>query len=142
MDNKLSILYRQLSIKHRVVVQVYLDGMNLYIGQPRFLFEISRQPGISQVELSANLNLSKETVSVTLRRLEHSGFIVRKQSEGDRRIKLLYLSELGEQILPELQENFARTNQAMFSKLSEIEKNQLEGLLSLMIDGLEKEDNL
>ncbi len=140
MDKQLRVLYRQLSIKHRVVVQKYLDSLNLYIGQPRFLFELANQPGISQSELSNRLHLSKETVSVTLRRLENGGFIVREQDEVDRRIKLIRLSPKGDAIVPELKANFDRINNAMFSQLSEIEKNQLEGMLSLMMHGLEKED--
>ena len=138
MDNKLGTLYRQLSIKHRIVVQAYLDGLDLYIGQPRFLFELSRHPGISQGELSSNLNLSKETVSVSLRRLEHAGFIVRKQALEDKRIKLLYLSEKGETVLDDLRENFDRTNNAMFNNFTEEQKKTVEFVLTSMMEGLER----
>ncbi len=140
MDNTLSKLYRQLSIKHRIVVQTYLDELHLYIGQPRFLFELSANPGISQGEVSSRLHLSKETVSVTLKRLENAGFVLRKQSLEDKRIKLLYLSEKGEKVVVELRENFDRINNTMFSKLSEEEKEMLESMLLSMMEGLEDKE--
>ena len=86
MEAKLSKLYRQLNVSHRVVVQKYLDQYGLYIGQPRFLFVLEEQEGISQAILSSILKVTKETVSVTLKRLEQSGYIRREVSQSDKRI--------------------------------------------------------
>lgn len=139
MENNLHDLYRKLSHKHRSVVQEYLDTLGLYIGQPRFLFVLSENKGITQNELANKLQVSKETVSVTLRRLESSGFIIREQSTTDKRSKHLYLSEKGERIILELRENFSRINDSMYSKLSETQLDQVRELFTLMISGLEKE---
>ncbi|NLL74429.1 MAG: MarR family transcriptional regulator [Erysipelothrix sp.] len=138
MDDNLSKQYHKLTRKHRNVVQEYLDTLGLYIGQPRFLFELAKTPGISQGELSTSLNISKETVSVTLKRLETGDFIVRKQSEKDKRIKFLFLSKKGEKVIVELRENFDQINNSMFSRLDSLQKEHLEELFSLMISGLEK----
>lgn len=139
MEDHISVLFRQLNVAHRVVVQRYLDQYGLYIGQPRFLFMLGRNPGISQATLSQELQLSKETVSVTLRRLEHAGYINRVISPEDKRIKLLYLSDKGSALMPELKKNFSDINQRMFSLLEEEEKELLESLYEKMIQGLGKE---
>ena len=139
MEAKLSKLYRQLNVSHRVVVQKYLDQYGLYIGQPRFLFVLEEQEGISQAILSSILKVTKETVSVTLKRLEQSGYIRREVSQGDKRIKLLYLSEKGKELMPELRKNFNDINERMFSQLDKNEKEILESLYEKMLQGLGEE---
>ncbi|MEG0328752.1 MAG: helix-turn-helix domain-containing protein, partial [Erysipelothrix sp.] len=69
MDLTLSNLFRELAKTHRIAVQEYLDNFDLFIGQPRFLFELEERPGITQKELVDALHVSKETVSITLSRL-------------------------------------------------------------------------
>ncbi len=139
MEAKLSKLYRQLNVSHRVVVQKYLDQYGLYIGQPRFLFVLEEQEGISQAVLSSILKVTKETVSVTLKRLEQSGYIRREVSQSDKRIKLLYLNEKGKELMPELRKNFNDINERMFSQLDKNEKEILESLYEKMLQGLGEE---
>ena len=139
MEAKLSKLYRQLNVSHRVVVQKYLDQYGLYIGQPRFLFELEEQEGSSQAMLSSILKVTKETVSVTLKRLEQSGYIRREVSQSDKRIKLLYLNEKGKELMPELRKNFNDINERMFSQLDKNEKEILESLYEKMLQGLGEE---
>ena len=139
MEAKLSKLYRQLNVSHRVVVQKYLDQYGLYIGQPRFLFVLEEQEGISQAILSSILKVTKETVSVTLKRLEQSGYIRREVSQSDKRIKLLYLNEKGKELMPELRKNFNDINERMFSELDKNEKEILESLYEKMLQGLGEE---
>lgn len=136
MENQLSVLFRRLNVAHRVVVQEYLDQLGLYIGQPRFLFALSRNPGMSQGELTKELSLSKETVSVTVRRLEQAGYVRRVVSDNDKRLRLLYLSEKGENLMPELTENFNEINERMFSQLNASEQIILKSLYEKMIVGI------
>ena len=141
MEHQLSILFRELNIEHRGVVQEYLDQLGLYVGQPRFLFQLYRNPGMTQRDLSLALKLSKETVSVTVRRLEQAGYLERVSDPNDKRSRLLYLSEQGEVLMPELTENFNAINERMFSKLDPYEIKTLESLYKKMIQGLERNDD-
>lgn len=138
MDEKLSNLFRELARKHRFVVQKYLDQFDLYIGQPNLLFSIGDNPGITQKELGLCVKMSKETLSVSLNRLEHSGFIQRKTTEQDRRQKQLYLTAEGKHVVAQCKSGFESINQAMFSTLTDLEKRELETLFSLMIEGLKE----
>lgn len=138
MEENLSVLHRQLNIVHRIAVQECLDQYGLYIGQPRFLFALAEQPGMSQAQLSQRLSLSKETVSVTLRRLEQAGFVRRESSDQDKRIKLLYLSDSAELVMPKLRKEFNIINESMFSLLDSEEKVILESLFLKMTQGIER----
>lgn len=138
MENHLAVLFRKLNVAHRIVVQEYLDQHGLYIGQPRFLFALYSKPGMSQGQLTKELSLSKETVSVTVRRLEQTGFVQRVTSDIDKRIRLLYLSEKGENLMPELKSNFKEINERMFSLLDQQEREMLESLYEKMIQGIER----
>lgn len=137
MESILSRLYRELERKHRTVVQAYLDTLGLYIGQPRFLFELSRNPGLTQRELAETLVVTKETVSVALKRLEQGDFIRREIPEDDKRCRQLYLTPKGEETIVELKKNFDSINNSMFLNLDREQQLQLEELLTEMIKGLE-----
>lgn len=138
MEEHLSNLFRQVNVAHRIVVQAYLDQYGLYIGQPRFLFALARHPGLSQGELSTELSVSKETVSITMKRLEQAGYVKRVTSPTDKRRKLLSLSDKGEALMPSLREHFHSINEQMFSQLDQTEKKMLESLYLKMIQGIER----
>ncbi|CAM4288192.1 MarR family winged helix-turn-helix transcriptional regulator [Erysipelothrix aquatica] len=139
MENQLITLFRQVTSKHRAVVQNYLDDYDLYIGQPRFLSTLKRNPGITQKELVEILNVSKESVSVTVKRLEAVGYIKRAVSESDRREKHLFLSDKGEQLVLDFTEGFERIDTVLFQSLTESQREDLAVTFKIMLDDLEKE---
>lgn len=138
MESQISKEIRALVKNHRNLVQNYLNSLNLYMGQPRVLFRIEKNAGISQQELSELLEISKEATSVSIRRLEKSGFIKRDSCKRDRRIKLLYLSDKGEKVVKELRRNFDKINSQMFVDLNEEEEKELERIVKIMNKSLEK----
>ncbi|HZJ85540.1 MAG TPA: MarR family transcriptional regulator [Erysipelotrichaceae bacterium] len=138
MENKLNNEFRTLMRNHRILVQDYLNKLNLYKGQPRILFVLEKSPEISQQKLSEVLNISKEATSVSIRRLEKTGFIERRECSRDRRIKLLSLSDHGQKIVKELRLNFDKIDSYMFFDLEADEQKELERLLLKMNKSLEK----
>lgn len=138
MEDILNNEFRTLMRKHRILVQDYLNTLGLYMGQPRVLFYLEEHPQISQRELSEMLETSKEATSVSVRRLEKSGFIDRKECQQDRRINLLNLSQQGLDIVKDLRANFDEFNKSMFIDLKEKEKRELKRLLEIMNESLEK----
>lgn len=138
MDNELRTLFREVFRWHRFTVQKYLDDLDLYIGQPRFLSTIERHPGITQKELVALLNVSKESASVSLKRLEASGYIERKVDETDRRAKKLFLTQQGKITTDSLKENFEKIDNAMFQSLSDNDQEQLKSYFQIMLVELKK----
>lgn len=138
MENTLDSAFRELMRKRRSIVQNYLNTLGLYIGQPRVLFYLEDNPKISQRELSDMLGISKEATSVSLRRLEKAGFIERHECQKDRRIKLLFLSEQGLEVVKDLRKNFDEINSHMFTGLNTQETKELKRMVSIMTSSLEK----
>ena len=75
---ELSDLFRSILLSHRNSVQNFLTDYDLYLGQPRLLFYLKDNPGSTQNDLAEFLEITKEATSVSVRRLEKSGFIIRK----------------------------------------------------------------
>lgn len=138
MDNRLRQLFRNITYKHRSVLQNHLGQYDLYVGQPRYLKYIKKYPGITQKELVEHLNLAKETVSVTLTKLENSGYLERIVNPKDRREKNLYLTDKGNQTILKLSEYFESVENAMFASLSESQKIELELYFKIILEELAK----
>src|SRR5260370_17281538 len=65
------------------------------------LVAIHTHPGIDATRLSAVIAFDRSTLGNVIERLEAKGYIERKPSRGDKRIKLLYLTRSGAALLPD-----------------------------------------
>lgn len=72
-----------------------LGDLNMSPTQFAALYILNKYPDADQITLGGLLGIDRSTTTVVLRSLEDSGQIVRKQSEADRRRKLLKLTEKG-----------------------------------------------
>ena len=70
-----------------------LKPLQIGRGQYAFLAELFHCQGMSQGELAQALHLDKGTTAHALRKLENTGYVVRKRDEQDRRIYRVYLTE-------------------------------------------------
>jgi DNA-binding MarR family transcriptional regulator len=64
-------------------------------GQGRVLAILKMKPEISQRELTYLLNMSKQSLSELLAKLEKNGHVVRESSEDDKRVMTIKLTEEG-----------------------------------------------
>lgn len=141
MDKNLVDLFRKLARKHSAVVQDYLKGFNIYLGQHRIFFTLEKQPNITFTELADILKVSKESLSVSIKRLDQAGFIHKEVDKNDKRRSLLRLNEKGLETSKACKEGFDTINHSMFKNLCDEEKENLSVLFEKMIDGLEDEEN-
>ena len=63
------------------------------------LWLIQANPGVSQVEVAAALDMDRATMMALTDRLENRGFVIRKRSSTDRRRQELYLTPAGQSTL-------------------------------------------
>ncbi len=61
----------------------------------RVIYFVGRNPGIGVNELLAILRITKQSLSRVLRQLLDQGFIIQQPDMGDRRRRLLHLSDKG-----------------------------------------------
>lgn len=62
------------------------------------LRRVGDQPGVNQSELAELLEVEKATAGRTIDKLEAFGWLERRMDETDRRVKRVYLTELGRRI--------------------------------------------
>lgn len=62
------------------------------------LRRVGDQPGVNQSELAELLEVEKATAGRVIDKLENFGWLERRQDEADRRVKRVYLTELGRRI--------------------------------------------
>lgn len=61
-------------------------------GQLMFLRILHKKDGVSQEHIAEQLHMNKGTVARALQKLEQAGFIKRRPSQKDRRVKEVYLT--------------------------------------------------
>ena len=79
-------------------IQSQLAEVGLYRGQPPILMLLYKNDGMSQKEMARALNLSPATMTVTLKRMEKAGLVLREMDEHDQRILWVHLSEKGREM--------------------------------------------
>lgn len=79
-------------------IQSQLAEVGLYRGQPPILMLLYKNDGMSQKEMARALNLSPATMTVTLKRMEKAGLMLREMDEHDQRILRVHLSEKGREM--------------------------------------------
>lgn len=80
------------------LIQSQLAEVGLYRGQPPILMLLYKNDGMSQKEMARALNLSPATMTVTLKRMEKAGLVLREMDEHDQRILRVHLSEKGREM--------------------------------------------
>lgn len=136
--DKSSLYYVFLEILrlHYYRTHVLLEEVGVYPGQPPMLFILNKEDGQSQKEIAARLNLKPSTITVMLKRMEKANLVVRKQSEGDRRISRVYITEKGRQICRQANKVMKNIEEECFGHFTKEEKTILKKLLTQMKDNL------
>ena len=113
----------------------HMRGPHGAFAQERMLDVISRfEGGVRQKELTEELKIRPSSVSETISKLEHDGYVKRKVDPDDKRATLITLTEVGEARAAELaDERGARLSKA-FEPLTDEEKEQLILLLEKLSD--------
>jgi DNA-binding MarR family transcriptional regulator len=103
-------------------------------GQGRILALLKMHDGVSVKDLSYLLGVGVSTISELLSKLEKNGYIAREQSDSDKRMTIIKLTEKGKN---EEQTDTSEKSD-LFSVLNETEQAAFGKMLDKIIDGLEK----
>ena len=108
-------------------------GRGMY--RERLLVIISEHPeGVWQKDLAWEADINASSASELIGRLEQDGFLIRETDENDRRAVLLKLTEAGQQRADEIRAEREGFLDALFSKLTEAEKETLSELLDKLLN--------
>lgn len=102
-------------------VQLKLDGLlrplNLNASLYFYIQKIATQPGIKQDELGHLVNLNQSTITRAIQQLVQKNFITKKADDKDKRTSHLFLTELGEQVLPQINKIIDEMNADLLGKV-------------------------
>lgn len=97
--------------------------------------------GVSQRDLERKLRLKPSTVNGIVDRLETKGYVARRASPQDGRVRLVSLTEAGRSKVQDFHAIVEETEHRLIVGLSEPEREQLRKLLIRIIENLENEVN-
>jgi DNA-binding MarR family transcriptional regulator len=98
------------------------------------LVAIHTHPGIDATRLSAVIAFDRSTLGNVIERLETKGFIERKPSREDKRVKLLYLTKSGAALLRDILPAVDRAQARILEPLKLAERKTLMALLTQLVD--------
>ncbi len=137
MENTIYEYFRKIVHYQRNMQREYLEKFGLYYGQPRVLKTILENDSITQSELVEKLNVSKESVSTSLKRLSQNHLVNKTRDESDKRIIRLSLSDKGKQITEDSFAGINQLNQELFASLDEEEKKVLTSAFKKIVESIE-----
>ena len=101
------------------------EGLKLTPALARLLFNINRDPGSSQVDLAARLEITPVTLSRMIDRLVKCRYVRRVPDPVDRRVFRVYVDRAGEPLVDRLNELGALTAARATRGLTEREHSTL-----------------
>ena len=117
-----------------------LASEKVTFGQWVFLRILWQTDGLSQRELSERANLTEPTTHAALLRMEEAGFIVRRNTNGNRRRQHAFLTERGWALRDTLEPLAADANDVAVAGLTPDERQILLRGLRTMIGNLEADE--
>lgn len=107
-------------------------GINFQHPHFTILMILSRQEGVTQAEMADAVQRDKASVSRNLKHLEESGYVVRK-SDGGRK-NLIFLSEKGKELIPELYEIAKKNTENTLKGFPESKRKSIYNNLTKMCE--------
>lgn len=100
------------------------------------LLELWEREGLTQKDLVERLNVEQATLANTIARMERDGLVDRREKSGDRRARLIYLTDKARDLEHEAKQSAAQINEFALAALSEPERVQFLDALERIIQKL------
>ena len=114
----------------------------LFSGQQDILFQINNHEGITLGELTKELGVAVATASISVKRMEKAGFIIKKSDEVDARLTRLYPTEKAKQAPENIRRKMDKLDEVLKKGMTEEEIRLLSDLLDRAIENMKSEDNV
>lgn len=118
----LSVIIAQVMRLHFTRSHELLIKIGVYPGQPSLLCSLNKKDGQSQKELCNGIKVRPATVAVMIKRMEKSGFIIKKQDTVDQRVTRIFLTKEGKTICKELNQFHKEIDEECFGNFTGEEK--------------------
>ncbi len=136
-DETLSHWVKLAFITMRREMETTLRSTGLTVTQWRALGMLLHDPGATHTDLVQQLEIEAPSVSSLVNGMERKGWVKRKRSTVDARVKRLSLTSLGRRLIEDAREAMAPIEERMASTLSAGERATLKRLLRAMVEGMQ-----
>jgi MarR family transcriptional regulator, lower aerobic nicotinate degradation pathway regulator len=96
---------------------------------------IQKNAGVDQRTLVDTVAIDRSTIGTTLTRLEKSGLVFRASPKHNKRIKQVFLTQRGQELLDRSSAAIARVQQRIMQPLDPDERAQFMRLIAKLVDG-------
>ena len=121
---------------HRMVLERQLNRTGVYRSQHQLLLYIAENPNASQKEIAQLNHVSPATVAVSLKKLEHGGYIQRVVDEHDNRYNKICITEKGRAVAENSVRWFQKVERSIFDGFTPEEMAAMQGYLNRMQQNL------
>ena len=135
-DQRLGFLMHDISRLRRIVFDEFMKPLGITRSQWWVLAYLSRHDGMIQSDLANVLDLGKAALGGLIDRLELSRFIERCPDSTDRRVKRVYLSSKGNQMVKEMQIRSHEMSERILDGLDRDMRHTLADMLLLVKQNL------
>lgn len=129
-DRRLGFLMHDVSRLRRIVFDEFMKPLGATRSQWWVLAYLSRHDGMIQSDLANVLDLGKAALGGLVDRLESAGFIERRPDSTDRRVKRVYLSTKGSQVVEEMRVRSHEMSERILKGLSREQRQALADMLT------------
>ena len=105
--------------------------------QASVLFVLHQKDTISQKELAEQLNVTAQSITSSIQKMEREGYITREQDRHDQRVMRLALTEKGRSCIQSVKNVADRMEKVLFEDMNPEERLLFRRLLKQMSDNLE-----
>lgn len=110
-----------------------VSSQGLFSGQQDIVLVLAENEGITLSELTKLLDVSSATASVSIKRMEKAGFIVKKADKKDARITRLYPTEKAKQAPENIKNQMKSIEETLKKGMTQQQAEELSRLLELAI---------
>lgn len=108
----------------------------LFSGQQDIVIVLAENEGITLSELAKMLDVSSATASVSIKRMEKAGFIIKKTDKNDARITRLYPTEKAKQAPENIKKKMDSLETIIKKDMTEQQAQELSDLLEIAIHNM------
>lgn len=94
---------------------------------------VANVPGVDQRTLARSIGFDTSTIAGVIDRLEARGLMQRKPSAADRRVRLLNLTDTGQELLAQVLPGMQRAQERMLSPLPAAEQAEFMRMLRTLV---------
>ncbi len=135
---ELNHLFVQTARMHHRRTHCRMNDYGLGEGQPRILWILSQEDGLSQAEVGRRAKLEPATVTATIARLEKRELVERLPDPDDRRVLRCWMTPAGRMLHRTLEGLHHRIETEAFAGFSEDERDRLADYLRRVKGNLER----